>query len=54
MEFNDEELVIIHSILNTVIVALENKKHFKTKQDILCLEKFKPLLNKINKYMEGK
>lgn len=53
MEFTDEELKIIYSVLEVSIKAVECKKH-KNKNDILSLNHMKKVSEKINNYMEVK
>ena len=53
MEFTDEEVKIIYSVLEVSIKAVEFKKH-KNKNDILALNHMKKVSEKINNYMEVK
>lgn len=53
MEFTDEEIKIIYSVLEICIQSVSWKKH-KSKNDILALHKMEKISEKINNYMEGK
>lgn len=54
MQFTNEELTVIFSMLQVCQSSIEMKKHNKTKNDILVLEKLKLISEKIKKYMEVK
>ena len=53
MEFTDEEIKIIYSVLEVSIQAVSWKKN-KSKNDIIALHKMEKVSEKINNYMEVK
>lgn len=53
MEFTDEEIKIIYSVLEISIQAVSWKKN-KSKNDIIALHKMEKVSEKINNFMEGR
>ena len=54
MEFTEEDLRIIYTVLEININAVEFKKGHKSKNDILAVNSMKKVVEKIDKYLEDK
>ena len=54
MIFTEEELLLIFTVFEINVQAVEQKKGHKSKNDILAINRMKKIVEKIEKYREEK